>query len=115
LPAVHHCEKLLETGRYINKGYQVFIDNYFMCFICSTSPSAKHLHHCRTVRRNRKLLPQHFKYKFELGKKKCIADPVPFSHFPREEITKKNPVILLSSHVTAQEEEVREDMVAIHS
>jgi hypothetical protein len=43
-----------------------------------------------------------------LDKKKSIADLVPFSRVFREKKSqeKKNPVILLSSHATAQEEEV---------
>jgi hypothetical protein len=58
-----------------------------------------------TVGRNRKLLPQQFKNKFTV-EQKCTADLFPSRMFFSAR-RKKNPVILLSSHVTAQEEEVR--------
>jgi hypothetical protein len=76
-------------------------------------PLARHLHQLSTyitgtVRRNRKLLPQQFKNKFAVRQKVyCRSVPL-LTCFLQEEITKKNPVILLSSHFTAQEEEVRE-------
>jgi hypothetical protein len=60
-----------------------------------------------TVRRNRKLLPHQLKNKFTVAQKMyCRSGPL-LMRFPQQEITKKNPVILLSSHVTAQEEEVQ--------
>jgi hypothetical protein len=60
-------KKLLETGGYLNKGYHVFIDNYFM-----SVPSVHHLHQLSTyitvtVRRNRKLVSQQFKNKSAVG------------------------------------------------
>jgi hypothetical protein len=112
-PGVHHCEKLLEIGRYLNKGYQVFIDTYFMSVTL-----VHHLHRLSayitgTVWRNRKLLAQHFKYKFAVGQKMyCRSSPLLSCVF--HEKKKKNLVILLSIHATTQEEKYGEDMVAIH-
>jgi hypothetical protein len=53
-------KKLLEIGGYLNKGYHVFVDNYFM-----PVPLVHHLHLLstyitETVRSNRNLLPQQF-------------------------------------------------------
>jgi hypothetical protein len=47
--------RLLEIGGYLNEGYHVFIDSYFM-----SVPLVRHLHQLSTyitgtVRRNRKL------------------------------------------------------------
>jgi hypothetical protein len=60
-----------------------------------------------TVRRNTKLYTSSSRTNLQLDKK-CIADLVPSSHVfsMRRNHKKKNPVIHLSSHTTAQEEEV---------
>jgi hypothetical protein len=99
---LHIMKKLHEIGGYLNKGYHIFIDSYFM-----SVPLVHHLHQrsicvTGTVRSNRKLLPQQFKNKFavsQIWSSSCKC-------FPREEIT-ENSVILLSHHATAKEEEVR--------
>jgi hypothetical protein len=62
-------KKLLETGGYFNKGYHVFVENYFM-----SVPLVRHLHQLSTyvtgtVSRNRNLSPQQFQNKFAVGQK----------------------------------------------
>jgi hypothetical protein len=94
-------KKLLLIGGDLNKVYHFFVDNYFMSVLL-----VHHLHQLstyitRTVRRNRKLLLQQFK-------NKCIANLAPFSHvFSVRRNHKENSIIILSSHATAQEEEVQ--------
>jgi hypothetical protein len=67
--------------------------------------SAKHLYITGTVRRSRKFYPSSSRTNLELDKK-CIADLVPFLYVSSARTNHKNPVILLSSHTTAQEEKV---------
>jgi hypothetical protein len=38
-PGVHRCEKLPEIGVYLNKGYHVFVNNYFMSHLSTISIS----------------------------------------------------------------------------
>lgn len=99
-------KKLFEIGGYLNKGYHIFVDNYFM-----SVPLVRHLHQLRTyitgtVRRNRKHLPQQFKNKFAVGQKMYFRSGPLLACAFREKKSQKNPVILLSSHAAAQEEVV---------
>jgi hypothetical protein len=97
-------KKLLKIGGHLNKGYHVI--NYFMSL-----PLVHHLHQLSSyitgiVRRNKRLLPQQFKNNSAVGQKMyCRAGPRLARVF-HEKKSQKNPVILLSSQATAQEEEV---------
>jgi hypothetical protein len=57
-PGVHHHEKLLEIGRYLNKSYHVFVNSYFMSvpLVCHLHQLSTHI--TGTVRRSGKLLPE---------------------------------------------------------
>jgi hypothetical protein len=87
-------KELLEIGGYLNKGYNNFVNNYFL-----SVPLVRHL--CQlstyitgTVKKKRKLLPQQFKNKYPIGQK-CIAYVVPFSHmFSAKKKKKKKKKIL---------------------
>jgi hypothetical protein len=65
-------KKVLEIGGYLNKGYQVFVDNYFtpVPLVCHLLQLSTHI--TGTVRSNRKLLPQQFKNKFAVGQKNIL-------------------------------------------
>jgi hypothetical protein len=99
-------KNLLEIGGYLNKGYHVFVDNYFMPL-----PLVCHLHQLNTyitgtVRRNRKRLPNSSRTNLQLDKS-VLQIWSPSRMCFREKKSQKNRVILLSSHATAQEEEVQ--------
>jgi hypothetical protein len=107
-------EKLLEIGGYLNKGYLVFIENYFV-----SVPLVCHLHQLSayitgTVKRNRKVLPQQFKNKFVVGQK-CIADLGPFLHMFSARRPHKNMVTYFSPATPQpKKRKYREDMATIH-
>jgi hypothetical protein len=106
-------KKLLQTGGYLNKGYHVFVDNYFM-----SVPLVRHLHHLSTyitgtVRRNRKLYCSSSRTNLQLDKK-CTADMVPFLHLFS---TRRNHEKILSFFSPAipqyKNRNYEKDMVAI--
>jgi hypothetical protein len=76
-PVAHRHKKLLKIGGYLNKGYHVFIGNYFMSV--TLIRHLRQLSTCITgsVRRNRKLWSGSSRTNMQLDKK-CIADLVPF-------------------------------------
>jgi hypothetical protein len=100
-------KRLLLIGGHLDKGYHIFFNNYFMSvpFVC-------HLHQLSIyktgiVRRNRKLYPSSSRTNLQLDRK-YTADLVPFLRvFSVRTAHKKNPVICLSSHDTAEEEGVQ--------
>jgi hypothetical protein len=106
-------KKLLEIGGYLNKGYSVFVSDYFM------SIPLVHHHHLSTyitgtVRRNRKLLPQQFKNKFAIGQKMyCRSGPLLTFSASRNH---KQKILSFFSPATPQPKKRKygEDMVAIH-
>jgi hypothetical protein len=73
-PGVHHHEKLLKISGYLNKGYHIFIDNYFMSvsLVCHFDQLSTYI--TGTVRRNRSSSRANLQ-----SDKKCIAGLVPFS------------------------------------
>ncbi|XP_067120118.1 piggyBac transposable element-derived protein 4-like [Centruroides vittatus] len=98
--------KLLEIGNYINKGYHVFVDNYFMSVPLVCSLYSLKTYTTGTVRRNRKLLPPQLKGKFDVGQiSYCRSGPI-LACGLRERKTKIDPVILLSSHARARDVEI---------
>uniref|UniRef100_A0A1B6H1M9 PiggyBac transposable element-derived protein domain-containing protein n=1 Tax=Cuerna arida TaxID=1464854 RepID=A0A1B6H1M9_9HEMI len=95
-------KKLLEIGQYLNKGYHVFIDNFF-----TSIPLATYLYEnltfvTGTVRKNRKGIPPQLKEKFQVGQKTYVRnDSLLFLGY-REKQSQKNPVLLLSTKHTAK-------------
>jgi hypothetical protein len=75
-------------------------------------PLVRHLHQLSTyitvpVRRNRKILPPQFKNKFSAGQKMYYGSGPLLARVFCEQKSQKNSFILLSSHATAQEDEVQ--------
>ncbi|XP_067141226.1 piggyBac transposable element-derived protein 4-like [Centruroides vittatus] len=99
-------KKLLETGLYLNKGYHLFVDNFFM-----SVPLVRYLYSLGTyitgtVRRNRKYLPAPLKSKFSVGQTSYYRSGPLLACGSREKSSQKNPVLLLSSHARACDEEI---------
>ncbi|XP_021936450.1 piggyBac transposable element-derived protein 4-like [Zootermopsis nevadensis] len=99
-------KKLLGIGGYLNKGYLVFVDKFFM-----SVPLVHHLYQLGTyvtgtIKRNRKFLPQQFKNKFSVGQKMYFRSGRILACAFREKKCQRHPAILLSSHATVQEQEV---------
>ncbi|XP_067134165.1 piggyBac transposable element-derived protein 4-like [Centruroides vittatus] len=105
--------RLLDIGNYNNKGYHVFIDDYF-----TSVPLIRHLYSQGTyitgmVRRNRKQLPPQFRRKFSLGQTSYFrSGPILACGF-REKTSEKKPVLLLSSHAGARDDQIVKRGVAI--
>jgi hypothetical protein len=98
-------KKLLEIGGYLNKGYHGFVDNYFM-----SVPLVCHLYQLSTyitgtATKNRKIYPSSSSTNLLL-KKNLLQFWSPSRTVFRKKKSQKNPVIHLSSHATAQKEEV---------
>ncbi|XP_049813555.1 piggyBac transposable element-derived protein 4-like [Schistocerca nitens] len=100
-------QKLLRLGSYLNKGYQIFVDNFFM-----SVPLVKSLYKLGTcitgtVRKNRKYLPEQFRKKFGIGERMyCKSGPV-LACVYGEKKSQHTPVLLLSSKVGAGDIEVQ--------
>lgn len=98
--------KLLEMGNYLNKGYHLFVDNFFMSVPIMRFLFTVSTYMTGTVRRNRKHLPPQFKKKFAVGEKMyCRSGPVLACAY-REKQSQRAPVLLLSSKVPAGDIEV---------
>ncbi|XP_068081918.1 piggyBac transposable element-derived protein 4-like [Anabrus simplex] len=99
-------KKLLVMGGYLNKGYHVFVDNYFMSvpLVRRLYPLGTYI--TGTVRRNRKYLPQNFKNKFSVGQKQYFRSGPMLACAFGEKKSQKNTVILLSSQVIGHEQEI---------
>ncbi|XP_023221147.1 piggyBac transposable element-derived protein 4-like [Centruroides sculpturatus] len=98
--------RLLDLGNYNRKGYHVFVDNYFV-----SVPLIRHLYSLETyvtgtVRRNRKHLPPQFKKNFSVGQTLYFrSGPILACGF-RKTKSKKDGVLLLSSHARAREDQI---------
>lgn len=105
--AYNVVKNLLNLGNYMNKGYHIFVDNFY-----TSVPLAKYLYSVGTyvtgtVRANRKYLPQAIKEKFAVGVAKFFKHgPLMLCGF-REKKSQKKPVILLSSNSQPSKTEVR--------
>jgi len=100
-------KNLLNLGNYLNKGYHVFVDNFY-----TSVPLAQYLYSVGTyltgtVRANRKYLPRAIKEKFNVGISKFFSyDNLLLCGF-REKKSQKKQVILLSSNSKPTTSEVR--------
>jgi hypothetical protein len=112
-------KKLLEIGGYLNKGYHVFVDNYFM-----SVPVVCHLHQLSTYitggkgdyypRGKGDYYPRSSGTNLQLDKK-CMADLVPFLHtFSSKRNHKKILSFFSPAMPQPKKRKYREDMVAIH-
>lgn len=92
-------EKLLSLGNYLNKGYHLFIDNFFTSIHLAKGLLEKNTYLTGTIRRNRKYIPNEAKFA-QVGQPKYFKnDKILMCSF-RDKQTKKNPVILISTNCT---------------
>lgn len=66
--------KLLEIGQYLNKGYHIFIDNFFTSIPLATYLYEKLTFVTSTIRRNRKGIPNVLKERFRVGQKTYLRN-----------------------------------------
>lgn len=95
-------KKMLDIGNYFDKGYHLFVDNFFL-----TIPIAKYLfsrqtHITGTVRRNRRGIPDQMKQKFQVGQQLYMRSGALLMLGFREKKTQTNPVLLLSTKSEAK-------------
>ncbi|XP_023241866.1 piggyBac transposable element-derived protein 4-like [Centruroides sculpturatus] len=100
-------KKLLETGMYLNKGYHLFVDNFFMSVPLVRNLYSLGTYITGTVRRNKKYLPAPLKSsKFSVGQTSYFRSGPLLACGFREKLSQKNPVLLLSSHARACEGQI---------
>ena len=87
---------LLEQCGYLNKGYHVFVGNYFSSFALAKYLYSKGTYLTGTIRNNRKDLPNDIK-KVNVNEKKYVRDGDVVLCAYREKKTTKNPVLLIST------------------
>lgn len=90
-------KKLLQVGNYLNKGYHLFVDNFY-----TSIPLARYLYDVGTyitgtIRMNRKLLPKEIKQKFDVGQTKFFKNGPLLLCGHRDKKSQKNQVLLLST------------------
>lgn len=94
--------KLLEMGQYLNKGYHVFVDNFFMSIPLAQHLFAKETYITGTMRRNRKEIPIKIKEKLGVGHQCYMRKGELLMLSYREKKSQKNPVLLLSTKYKAK-------------
>jgi hypothetical protein len=100
-------KNLMTVGNYFNKGYHLFVDNFY-----TSVPLAEYLYSVGTyitgtVRANRKYLPQAIKDKFGVGITKFFKSGFLLLCGFREKKSQKKQVILLSTNSNPTTSEVR--------
>lgn len=93
--------KLLNMGNYLNKGFHIFMDNFF-----TSTSLAKYLYNhatylTGTIRRNRKGLPNNVK-SMNVGQAKYFRNVEVLLCGYREKKSKKYPVLLISTKAIAE-------------
>lgn len=103
-----HClaykvvKNLLSICQYLNKGYHIFLDNFFVSLPLAEYLYSKCTFLTGTVRRNRKGIPEEIKENLDVGEKKYVrSGPNLFLSY-REKKSQKKSVILLSTKGTAK-------------
>lgn len=99
--------KLLQLGNYLNKGYHIYIDNFF-----TSIPLAKHLYSLGTyvtgtIRKNRKGIPEALKTKFKTISNRYFRLGSLLLIGSKQKKSQKNQVILLTTNGTATESPVK--------
>lgn len=96
--------KLLEMGNYLNKGYHIFVDNFFLSIPLARFLFSKETYITGTIRRNRQEIPYIIKEKLKVGQQCYVRNEneniLMLSY--REKKTQKNPVLLLSTKFKAK-------------
>jgi hypothetical protein len=92
---------LLQLGPYLNKGYSLFVDNFFMSIPLADYLNSQNTFITGTLRRNRKGIPDALKEKFEVGQKVYNRKDYKLMLAYREKASQKKPVLLLSTKFVA--------------
>lgn len=88
-------------GNYLNKGYHLFIDNFF-----TSIPLAEYLYNkmtfiTGTIRKNRAGLPKELVNKYKVGEKLYLRSNELLALAYREKASQKSQVVLISSNCEA--------------
>lgn len=95
-------KNLLLICQYLNKGYHIFLDNFFVSLPLAEYLYSKCTFLTGTVRRNRKGIPEEIKENLDVGEKKYVRNGPNLFLSYREKKSQKKPVILLSTKGTAK-------------
>lgn len=93
--------KLLEMGQYLNKGYHVFVDNFFMSIPLAKFLFSKETYITGTIRRDRKGLPNKMKEKLGVGQQAYLRNKNMVMLSFRQKKSQTKPVLLLSTKYKA--------------
>ncbi|KAG8331337.1 zinc finger protein [Homalodisca vitripennis] len=99
--------KLMQMGNYLNKGFHLFVDNFYTSFGLIQDLYRKQTFLTGTIRRNRKNLPNDVKRKFAVGEKKYYRSDYILTLAYREKSSQSRPVILVSSDSQAIDVQTR--------
>lgn len=99
--------KLIEMGNYFRKGYHIFCDNFFTSIELARELFRRGTYLTGTIRRNRKGLPNVIKGKVDVGGSVYSRKDELLAVAYRQRKTNKNPVLLLSTKINAENVEVQ--------
>lgn len=92
-------EKLLTLGDYMNKGYHIYISNFFTSIHLAEALSQKNTYLTGTIQRNGKQIPNEAKF-VQTGHPKYFKSNKVLMCSYRDKKSTKNPVILISTNCT---------------
>lgn len=93
--------KLLESGQLLNKGYHLFVDNFFMSVPLAKYLFSKGTYMTGTIRRNRVGIPDRIKEKLEVSQQVYMRQDNLLMLSYREKKSQIKPVLLLSTKCKA--------------
>lgn len=93
---------LLKLGPYLNKGFSLYVDNFFMSLPLADNLFSNMTYVTGTMRRNRKGIPEAMKGKFNVGQRMYKRRDHKLMLAYREKVSQKNPVLLLSTKCVAK-------------
>lgn len=94
----------MEFGDFLNKGYHIFVDNFFTTMKLARYLYSKCTFITGTLRKNRKGISPDMKEKFDVGIKKYKRKDMLFMLGYRQKKSQKNQVLLLSTDSVAKNE-----------
>lgn len=94
--------KLLKIGQYLNKGYHLFVDNFFLSLPLAKYLFSQQTYVTGTLRRNRKGIPDRMKTKFGVGEETYMRNENLLILGYREKASQKKPVLLHSTKAKAK-------------
>lgn len=96
--------KLLQMGNYLNKGFHIFVDNFFTSIPLAKALYLKLTYLTGTLRSNRKGIPPSMKEKFHVGQTKNCRKRFMLMVGSRLKKSQKKQVLLLSTNSEAKSE-----------